>query len=180
MIRGVGPRIRPIAILLLAVSAGLSLAASRASSESASYEVGPGDVLQIAFYAGGKLIRRHPIQLGGCNFAFGEPSGKDREGVFFSSVVKCLSCGLAKLSRSVGCYCGNNFSSRLGISNRSNYQHVGREFEGCSCECACSFPYFDFGGYRIGDGLVSITRYSKFRVRFCGSVQSICRGCPIL
>ena len=53
MIRGVGPRIRPIAMLLLAVSAGVSLAASRASSESASYEVGPGDVLQIAFYAGG-------------------------------------------------------------------------------------------------------------------------------
>jgi len=30
---------------LLAVSAGLGLAARRASSESASYQVGPGDVL---------------------------------------------------------------------------------------------------------------------------------------
>jgi protein involved in polysaccharide export with SLBB domain len=53
MIRGVGTRIRPIAMLWLALAAGLGLAAGRASAESASYQVGPGDVLQISFYAGG-------------------------------------------------------------------------------------------------------------------------------
>ena len=41
-------------LLVLAATVALGLGAGRASSESATYQVGPGDVLLIAFYAGGE------------------------------------------------------------------------------------------------------------------------------
>lgn len=40
-------------LLAIATAAGLGLGADRAMSDSATYQVEPGDVLQISFYAGG-------------------------------------------------------------------------------------------------------------------------------
>ena len=41
-------------VLALATALGLGCGAGPVAAESADYEVGPGDVLQIAFYAGGE------------------------------------------------------------------------------------------------------------------------------
>lgn len=43
-----------IVMLALATTLGLGLGASPGSAESSNYQVGPGDVLLIAFYAGGE------------------------------------------------------------------------------------------------------------------------------